>query len=156
MLRTLSKVGVSLRLKRGFFSDDRIESFGPMIHSGRIGISTKASDEIPWLQYLTNVDKLKSFSSLCNVIRRFVPSFARIVALLNKKLEKDQTFHFRRLKKSGIKVLESLQHQLLSPPIWSLLKPKRSYTLDCSTCDKQVGCMFLQEQAPRPAKPVWY
>lgn len=90
--------------------------------------------------------ELKSFLGVCNLFRRFVPNFARIAALLNRKSEKGPTFHFGKLNETKIEALETLQYRLLSPPILALLRPNGRYTLDTDVCDKQAECVLLQEE----------
>lgn len=46
-----------------------------------------------------------------------VPNHAQIVALVNKKLMKDQSIHFDGLDRTEVQVLSSLQSKLFSPPL---------------------------------------
>lgn len=91
---SLSDASVLLKLKKCFFLDGDIDYLGQIINRGKFAISDKAADAILGLKQPPNPTELKMFPSLCNVFRRFVPSFVRIETLLKKKLMKYQAFPF--------------------------------------------------------------
>lgn len=53
-----------------------------------------------------------------------------------------------------METLETLQQQLMSPPILPLPRRNERYTLDTHGCDKQVRCIILQYQPEGQAEPV--
>lgn len=134
----LSKAGESLKRNKCYLLEDRIEYLRHIVQPYRLGISTKATNSFHRLQHTTVVTELKSFLALCNVLRRFVASFARIAAALNFRLKKTSALYFGRLNKTEIEALESLQHRLLPPLILLLPRTSRRYTLLTDAFDKQV------------------
>lgn len=83
----------------------------------------------------------------------FVPNFAGMGATINKKLMKDQTFHFGVLdKKSASAFITSIN--LVSPVLLVLLRPTGRYPLNTDACYTQIGCILPQEKPDRAAKTV--
>lgn len=148
------RAGVSLKLEECPFFEDLIDYLDHVIQPRRLKISAKAMNAITGLQDPTKVTELNCFLGLCIVLRRFVPNFAQIAALLNKKLRKNQLIHFESLNKSEIDALKMSKHNLLSLPILALSTPTGYYTLDTDACDKLIGCVLLQDQLEGPAKPM--
>lgn len=112
---TMSKVGVSLKLKTCLFFEDFIDYLSHVVPPARLGILTTATNAICELQNPTNVTKLKSSLGRCNVLRHFVSSFTCVDASFQCKLQQEQPYHFGRLKETEMEALETLQQRLLSP-----------------------------------------
>lgn len=64
VLELLPRAEVSSKLKTCFFFEDRIDYLGHVIPPARLGISTKATDEIHGLKHDTTVTEIKSFLGL--------------------------------------------------------------------------------------------
>lgn len=143
-----------MKLKECFFFQDCIRYFGHVIQRARPGISTKATDEISGLQHITKVTELKSFLGLCNVFRRFVPNFARVAALLRRRMEKNKSYHFGRLNETAVETMETVKHRLLSLLILSPPRPDGRYTFDTDAHDKKFEVVLRQEQPEGAAKPI--
>lgn len=100
--------------------------------------------------------ELKSFFKLCSVFCWFVRSFARIVALLNKSLVKDQPFHhFDSLDEKEVQALLDLQDKLLSRLLLAIPILTRRYKLDTDICDTQIGCVLIQDQPDGLSEVRW-
>lgn len=113
----------------------------------------KVTKTIWGLQHHTNMTELKLFMGLCNVFQRFVPNIARIATTLNCKLEKDKPFHFGWLNEIGIKVLETLHHQMRSPRILSLFRLSGRYTFDSNVCEKQLAGSYWKSILKKQQTP---
>lgn len=81
-----------------------------------------------------------------NVFRWFVSNFARLAALHNKKMGKDQPEHFGSLNVKESAAVVSVEGALISPSVLFLLKNKGLYILYTYSCDKQIKCVLYQEQ----------
>ena len=156
VLSLLADAGVTLKLKKCFFFTDKIDYLGHVIRPGKLQIAEHTTDAIRQLQAPTNLTELRSFLGLCNVFRRFVPNFARIAAPLNRKLRKGEPTVFGPLNEEEMGALEELKKRLIEPPILTLPRRDGRYTVDTDACDKQVGCVLLQEQPEVPARPIGY
>lgn len=152
----LTRAGMSLKLKKCFYFEDRIGYLVNLSRSGRLAIWMNTASGIQGLQNRTNVTRLKSFLSFCVEFRRLVSNFAIIAAFIDGKLEKDQSLFCGQLNEMEIEVLSNLQQGLLSSTISSLPQPNRRYTANIEACDKEVGCVLLQEMTEGPAKPMRY
>lgn len=53
-------------------------------------------------------------------------------------------------------VVERMKALLTNPSVFVLLRATGHHTLDTDARDKQNGCVLLQEQPIRPAKPIGY
>lgn len=89
---------------------------------------------------------LRSFFGLCNLFPRFVPSFASVAALLNKKLRKRDQKTFDRLSEDEITSLQTRKAKLEEPLVLGLPSLQGNYTVDTDTGDKGIGCILLQKQ----------
>lgn len=67
------------------------------------------------LQVYTNITKLRSFLRLCGVFQRFLLTFDRSEAQLNKKLRKDQLADFETPTKHWLVALRAVQKKLVNP-----------------------------------------
>lgn len=76
VLGLLHRVGISLKLKKCFLSEKRIDYLGQKVQSGRLGISTNETYLICRLQHPKNVTEHNSLLRLCEVFRRFLPKFS--------------------------------------------------------------------------------
>lgn len=79
--------------KSGFFGAT-IAYLGYGIGARRLKIESRRTEAIKGLEVSRNVTDSKSFIGLCNVIRQFVPNFAKIALPPDDKLLKDQPFIF--------------------------------------------------------------
>lgn len=52
--------------------------------------------------------------------------------------------------------MHDLQEKLVSPSILALSNAREKYRLDTDACNVHAGCVLLQEQTDRTAKPVGY
>lgn len=86
------------------------------------------------------------FQGICSVVKRFLPNFARFVAPLTKTLMKNQPKSFGLLHKEELNAIEALKESLIGPPVSDLAKNDGNYTLVPDACDKQIGCLFLQDR----------
>lgn len=84
---------------------------------------------------------MKYFPDLCNVFRRFVPSFATFAPLLDDKLQKYQPFSFV-LDEKELDSSKSIQQKLSTPPALALPYKEVRMTIDTNAGYLQVVCVL--------------
>lgn len=89
-LKLLNNASTTIYLKKCWLFCKTINYLGHIIAPGSLHIVTKTTKATETLQYPTTVSKLRLLLKWCYVYRRFDTSFARIAALLNKKLKKEK------------------------------------------------------------------
>lgn len=88
VLRLLYEDKVTLELKKYKLFAKSIEYLGHVTRSGNPEHAEHSTDPVEKLEKLTTETKWRSFLELCSVFRRFSLSFARLAALLKKKVRK--------------------------------------------------------------------
>lgn len=136
VLRLACKAGVTPKLKKRKFFAETIDYLGHIIWPGRLELAEHITDDVAKLEHPSILTELCSFLSLCNIIRRFVPSLAHLAAPINRKLRKDQAKYFVPLDEKKSTSDSRLKGELVRTPVLTLLKSKDQYTLDTDTCDK--------------------
>ena len=129
--------------------------FGHVVRPGKLQVAEQTPKAIEGFPEPTNTTDVRSFLGLCNVFRRFVPNFARVAAPLNLMLQKGQPDKFDELTDEQKAAFNELKERLISPPILALPQPHGHYVLDTDACDKQVGCVLMQEQEGT-LRPIGY
>ena len=101
---------------------------------------------------------MRSFLGLCNVYQRFVPNLPRISNPLNAKLWKGEAQKWGELNEDETKAFETLKEKLLNPPILTLPRIGRRYTIYTDACNVQIGCVLLidQEDENSTIMPIGY
>lgn len=75
---------------------------------------------------------------------------------LNKRLKKKRQKSFKPLDKEKCATLEVFKEYLTISPVLPFPRNKRKYTLDTDACDKQIGCVLLEEQQDGNIRLVRY
>lgn len=94
LLRLLLKAGVTIKLKKSHFYCKGVDYLGHVVAPGKLLVARKISKTVEALQEPTNIFDVRLFLGFCTVYRRVVPNFARLAALLNKKLKRGDSFQF--------------------------------------------------------------
>jgi len=156
VLRMLMEAGVTLKLRKCSLFADKVDYLGHVIRPGKLEVSEHTTDAVRDVKEPTTVTGIRSFLGLCNVFRRFVPNFARIAAPLNAKLRKGEPVSFGPFNDKEQEAFDTLKMRLISPPVIALPRGTGKYTVDTDACDRQVGCVLLQEQLTGPDRPIGY
>jgi len=82
VLRLLLAAGVTLCLPKCRFFSTTVEYLGHEIKQGRRGVMDAHTRGLREAHFPTTCTQVRSFLGMCNVIRRFVPNFARMAAPL--------------------------------------------------------------------------
>jgi hypothetical protein len=93
---------------------------------------------------------------MCNVYRKFVPSFAKIASPLTDLLKKGQPDTYHKLTEGPPNVFMLLKTALIKPPILALPHECGSYTLDVDASDYQIGACLQQKQKDGTLAPCGY
>ena len=130
ILHILRDAGVSLKLPKYHFFQSLVDYLGHVIRPGKLEVSSRTCNAIPQSKVPATQTGIRCFIDLCNVFRRFVPNFARIATLLNRKLEKGQPSRFGDLTDVERKAFEEFKRRLTPPHILALPKRDGHYKLD--------------------------
>lgn len=134
VLSLLHKAAVALNLKPCNLFTEKIDSLGHAIRPGKLELSDHTSDTVWDLKPPRNVIKLNSFPYLCNLYRRFARNFARIVALLNKKLGEREQRMWDTLTQEERDAFVTSKDKLVTAAVLAL-------THSQGTLDPWYGCM---------------
>ena len=145
VLQLLHQAGITLKLKKCQFFQDKVEYLGHIIQPGQLRVNSHTTEGLKHCLPPTNQTELRSFLGMCNVYRRFVPNFARIAAPLSVRTGKNQPSEFQ-LDEAGLEAFNTLREHLLNPPVLALPRYGEDYVLDTDACKYQVGCCLLQRQ----------
>lgn len=74
----------------------------------------------------------------------------------NSNLCKDQPTNFGALSDTERTSMFDLQERLISLPILTLARQEGRFTVDTVAYERQVGCVFLQDQPKGASKPIEY
>lgn len=115
-----------------------------LIRPRRLENASHTRNAIKGLNASRNATEIKSFLGLCNVLRHFVPSFARNVSPLSDKLRTTQPFNFV-LKEQERNAMKGMQQKLISAPELALSYVEGRVPLDTDAYDIQFGCVLMLE-----------
>lgn len=117
------------KLKKCHFVSESIDFLGDVIGTGKLQVAKPTTKGMESLQYPDNISQMRFLRDLCSVYRHFVPGFAAIDALLNKKLKKKESSHFVSDDQKG-KAVNELKNRLVNTPVSALPRAKEQYTVD--------------------------
>jgi hypothetical protein len=145
ILSLFEGAGASLKLKKCHFFQPTVDYLGHVIHPGKLAVAEKNIDSIKKAIYPKTSTELRSFLGISNVYRRFVDKFANIASPRSDLLKKGQPEIFV-LNKEQQDAFNKPKDAVIKPPILSLPKEGRQFTLDVDACNYQIGACLLQEQ----------
>lgn len=140
------------------FFASTIDYLGHVIRLCQLEIAFSTADAIKHLLQLRNITVLHSFLKLCIVFRIFILNLARIAALLNRKLQKDQLEKFGLVNEKELTAMAAFLDKLISSPILALSHARGHHRLDIKACSVQAACVLLQQQPNSTKGPIdnWY
>lgn len=104
---------------------------------------------------MTTVTEVRSILGLCKVFRWFVSNFARVAALLRRRLREGPLEPFDGFAVKEIKALGPLKAKL-GESLFALLRSQYPNTVDTDASDKEMGCVLLQKRSDRTDRPIGY
>ena len=156
VLTLLRDAGVSLKLAKCKFFQDRVEYLGHVISPGKLAVADKYADALRECEFPKSLTQIRSFLEACNVYRRFVRDFAKVARPLTEMTRKDATPDYEKPTPEQVDAFETLRARLTSPPILALPRHGKPYKLDTDASGYQLGCSLLQQQDDGEWKPVGY
>lgn len=135
ILPLLQTAGVLLNLAKCTLVDSAASYLGHNIRPGQLDVDERNLVAINRVTAPKNKTELRFFFDMCRLYRRFVPGFAKIAALLNKKIGKGELFEFELLTHTKLDAFPNLQKNLVSPPMLAVPRPRYRYTLDTTACE---------------------
>lgn len=146
VLQVFYEACVTVKLKKCKYFAETIDYLSHVIRPGRLVFAEHKPDVEAKLEHPTTQSELRSFLILGNSSRRFASNFARLAALLNKKLGKDQPKPFIPVGSRESDAVASLKEAVISALVLDLPRKEERYTICADACDKRVWCVLLQTQ----------
>lgn len=146
VLQKLKDAGLSLKLKTYFFLQERVDYLCHFISPGKLQITDKACVAIKGQVPAKSFTEMRDFLGFCNVYRRYVENCARIVHLLTERLKGRYDENFSYLDADELAAFKTLKEKLTSDQVLTIPKPGLKYVVDTDACDKQLGCVLMQER----------
>ena len=156
ILGTLSRAGISLKLKKCEWFTKSVKYLGHIITPGHLSINAAHTESFRELRHPRTISELRSFLGLCNVYRRFIPNFSHIAAPLNALLKKGMPTNLEPFGDSESAAFDSLINAVLSPPVLSLPKRDLSFSVDTDASDYQLGAALFQADESGDRKPLGF
>ena len=88
VLTKLADAGFSLKLKKCYFLQSKVDYLGHIVSPEKLAVESKTCNAVQQMHEPNNLTELRSFLRLCNVFRRFVENFARIAHPLTQRLRR--------------------------------------------------------------------
>lgn len=114
ILIAFSNEGVTLKFRKDPFLKEPVGYLGQVARRRRLKIDSRPRVAIREKKTSTNLAELQFLLKACNGYRRFVSTFARLIARLGRKLENSQLVSLGPLNEKKLRSTESLK--LCSPP----------------------------------------
>ena len=158
VLTLLRKAGVTLKLSKCKFFQNKVDYLGHIILPGKLAIAQESTEAIRQSTFPETPTQLRSFLGSCNVFRRFIKSFAAKAKPLNEMLKKELLPRFGKEDptEEQLEAFEVLKAVFVEPPVLALPKVGQPYILDTDASAYQIGCVLLQEQQEGDMRPVGY
>ena len=158
VLNLLRKAGVTLKLSKCKFFQNKVDYLGHVLLPGKLAVARESTEAIRQATFPQNPTQMRSFLGSCNVFRRFVKDYAETSRPLNEMLQKDRMSSFGKEPPTErqMESFEILKAAFLEPPVLALPKLGKPYMLDTDASAYQLGCVLLQEQENGEWKPVGY
>jgi len=156
VLRLLRDAVVTLRPPKCRFFRTTVEYLGHEIKPGRLGLMDVHTRALREAHFPTTRTQVRRFAGMCNVLRLFVPNFARMAAPLTDLMGSTAPVLVPCATPLQQQAFDRLKEALTTPPVLTLPRRGRKYVLDVAPCGTQVGAALLQEQDDGKLQPVAY
>ena len=156
ILQVLRDVGGTLRLAKCNFFTESVNYLGHAIRPGLLQVGDKSLDAIGEAKPPTTPTQVRSFLGLCNVYKRFVPSFVHISAPLVSLTTNDAPDHIPSLTAQQLQAFETLKNALIHAPIIHLPRSGLTYIVDTDASNAQLGCALFQKHEVGVRHPIGY
>ena len=159
VLSLLRAAGVTLKLKKCFWFQNRVDYLGHVITPGKLSVATENTDAFKTAVFPKTLTQLRSFLGAANVYRRFIKDYSKVARPLTAMLRKDATPNWDDPTASERSAFEELKERLTSPPVLVLPKRDRPFMIDTDASAYQLGAVLLQQQDeanPSVWSPVGY
>jgi len=156
VLRLLREAGVTLRMPKCRFFRTTVEYLGHGIKPGRLGVMDAHTRALRKAHFPTTRTQGRSFVVMCNVFRRFMPSFARMAAPLTDLMGSTVPVLVPPATPLQQQAFDRLKEALETPPFLALPRRGRKYVRDVDACGTQVVTALIQKQDDGKFQPVAY
>lgn len=143
------------RRKCDFFTDTS-DFLVHVKHSRWPKFTYRTTNAVHRLAPSNHIPEFWNFLELCNVFRRFVPTFAQTAAPLKKSLIKNLPLIFLPLRSKEFDAIETIKAALMTTPILALPYSSGHTTIHTDACSVQTGFVPLQKQLDNTMRPIGF
>lgn len=129
-----------------WFFPEKIDYLGLFIPTGIFRLAVHTRDAFAKLEHHSTQIEIWSFPELSNVFKQFIPILARGFTSLHKKLRNEQPKVLKPFDEKNSFAVASLKEALKVPSTLAVLKTTGWYRLVTTAFNKQMGCVFLNQQ----------
>ena len=129
---------------------------GHTITPGKLHVAAQTVEAVRGFLPPKTQSDVRSFLGLCNVYRRFVPSFARVAAPLTDLLRKGKPAQLEDFGEKESEAFENLKQLLTSAPVLSLPRDDLPVSIETDASDYQIGVVLMQTHEDGEKHPVGY
>lgn len=148
-LTLVRDVGVTLNLKKQSLFRETIDYLCQVIRSESLEIVSHTRDDFLRLQAPQNVTKLKSDIRLCDVLRRFVSSYAGITSPRTNKLWENEPLNYKRPEKSLNRWVVSRKVDFRVGIFVTKRREKIENVQKCIPCESRMGIAVNKSEKPQ-------
>ena len=156
LYRVLSKLqdyGLKLKKDKFYYMMDEITYLGYTISRNGISPTQEKAEALKQAKPPTNVSELQSFIGMANLLRRFVPDFAKVMSPLYELLCKKTVWCWG---KSQTEAFEKIKDLLCSETVLKHYNEKEKLVMKCDASSVGIGAVLLQPAQSGDLQPVAY
>lgn len=127
-----------------------------IIKHGKLKVANRTAEAIRALQVPATVTELRSILRFCNIVKRFLNSFARIASELSEEHRISQSEDHRPPTKEYLEALETLKKKPISMPVLTGPGCTGQYILDTKASDTYLSYVLLQKQDSSTKRDIRY
>ncbi|KAJ0175949.1 hypothetical protein K1T71_008123 [Dendrolimus kikuchii] len=153
VLRTLTKAGFSVNVRKCFFLTTEIEYLGRVISHGQVRPSPHKIKALVNAPIPSNVKQVRQFLGLAGYFRRYIEGYATKTACISHLIKKDVKFQWGP---DQDQVRQDLIKRLTSEPILAIFDPNLPTELHTDASSVGYGAVLMQVYADGGKRVIAY
>lgn len=156
ILRALQNAGLTLTLRKCEFFTDIVMYLDHIIRPRHLAIEELGLKSLKEAKNQKTQTELRSFLSLCNVYRCFIPHFAEIAGSFNELLKNVQPVQMEAFHELEAEAFKSLVDTVKLPPKFALGRSSVPYSIDADARKVKVQRALFQTDGIRERLRIGY